>query len=83
MRYKYVLSNNHSDEVSLIGEYKREKVKSVTKNGIIIRLYKDGFINERVFCNLLGSKFKKFELLKLDRTFRKYLKSHRIPEIWK
>ena len=40
--------------------------------GIIIELYKDGFIDDRVLWNLLGARFKKSELDEIDKTFRKY-----------
>jgi len=50
----------------------RENILS--KKGIVIKLYKDGFIDERTFWNLLGAKFKKSELCELEETFRKYSK---------
>jgi len=52
----------------------RDKKKSLTKLQIIISLYKDGFIDDRVLWNLLGSKFKRHELELIDETFRKYFK---------
>jgi len=45
-----------------------------TKFQIITGLYKDGFINGRVWWNLLGSKFKKSEIEQINETFRKYFK---------
>ena len=52
----------------------RDKKKSLTKLQIIISLYKDGFIDDRVLWNLLGSKFKRHELELIDETFRNYRK---------
>lgn len=46
----------------------------MTKKQIIIRLYKDKFIDDRVLWNLLGSRFKKHELELIDETFRKHYK---------
>jgi len=51
---------------------KRIRKNNPSKKGIIIKLYKDGFIDERTFWNLLGTRFKKSELSELERTFRKY-----------
>ena len=48
--------------------------KHRTKFQIITELFKDGFINGRVYWNLLGSKFKKHEIEIIDRTARKYRK---------
>jgi len=47
------------------------KQKNKTKKQIIIKLYKDKFIDERVLWNLLGSKFKKHEVELMDRVFRR------------
>lgn len=44
----------------------------MTKKQIIIKLYKDKFIDDRVLWNLLGSRFKKSEIEQIDETFRKY-----------
>jgi|GEM_PF-2514812 len=52
----------------------KSRKKSLTKLQIIISLYKDGFIDDRVLWNLLSSKFKKHELELIDETFRKYFK---------
>ncbi len=51
---------------------KQDKSRKRTKLKIIIDLYRDGYIEPRVLWHLLGSKFKKAELLKIDETFRKY-----------
>lgn len=51
-------------------ESKKKKEKSSTQKGIILRLYKDNFIDERVLWNLLGSRFKKPEIEEIDKTFR-------------
>lgn len=50
------------------------KQKSLTKKQIIIKLYKDKFIDDRVCWNLLGSRFKKSEIKEIDKTFREYYK---------
>lgn len=57
-------------------ESKTRKKKSLTKFQIIVRLLKDGYLDARVFWNLLGSKnrFKKWEIEEIDKTFRKYYK---------
>lgn len=59
-----------------MAKIKNKKVnnKLVTKKQIIIKLYKDKFINEMVLWNLLGLKFKKSKLKEIDKTFRKYHK---------
>lgn len=44
----------------------------MTKKQIIIKLYKDKFIDERVLWNLLGSRFKKSEIEQIDKTFKKH-----------
>lgn len=46
----------------------------MTKKQIIVKLYKEKFIDGRVLWNLLGSRFKKSELIEIDKTFRKYFK---------
>ena len=51
-----------------------DKKKSLTKLQIIVKLYRDGFIDDWVLWNLLGSRFKKHELELIDETFRKYRK---------
>ncbi|MEW6558129.1 MAG: hypothetical protein AB1349_12400 [Elusimicrobiota bacterium] len=48
--------------------------KKLTKKRIIIKLLQDEYINERVWWNLMGSKFKKSEIEKIDKTFRKCYK---------
>jgi len=53
---------------------KRKRENIINKKGIIIKLYKDGFIDERVLSNLLGARFKKSELSELEKTFRKCFK---------
>lgn len=52
----------------------KRKKKRRTRLGIIVRLYKEGFLEDRVFWNLLGSKFKKAELLEMEKTFKMYYK---------
>ena len=46
----------------------------MTKKQIIIKLYKDRFIDDQVLWNLSGSGFKKYEIIEIDKTFRKYFK---------
>ncbi len=46
----------------------------MTKKQIIVKLYKEKFIDGRVLWNLLGSRFKKSEIERIDETFRKYFK---------
>jgi len=46
----------------------------VTKKQIIINLYKDKFIDERILLNLLNSKFGKSEIKQINKTFRRYFK---------
>lgn len=46
----------------------------MTKKQIIVKLYKEKFIDGRVLWNLLGSRFKKSEIEQIDETFRKYFK---------
>jgi len=53
---------------------KKIRKNNPSKKGIIIKLYKDGFIDERTFWNLLGARFKKSELSELEQTFRKYFR---------
>jgi hypothetical protein len=48
------------------------KQRGKTKFQIITGLYKDGFIDERVWWNLIGSKFKKSEIEQIDKTFKRY-----------
>ncbi|MFH1775012.1 MAG: hypothetical protein ABH874_08685 [Methanobacteriota archaeon] len=49
----------------------------MTKKQLIVKLYKEKFIDGRVLWNLLGSRFKKSEIEQIDETFRKYFKRTR------
>ncbi len=53
-------------------ESKKKRKKAPTKKRILIKLYKDNFIDDLVLWNLLGSRFKKHEIEEIDKTFRKY-----------
>jgi len=51
--------------------------KSMTKKQIIIKLYKDKFIDERVLWNLLGSRFKKSEIKLIKETILTRREKHK------
>ena len=46
------------------------KNKHTTKRQVIVELYKDKLINERVLWGLLGSRFKKAEIEQMDKLIR-------------
>lgn len=50
------------------------KKKPLTKKQIIVNLLREGFIDGRVWWNLMGSKFKKHEIEEIDKAVRKYSK---------
>jgi hypothetical protein len=43
---------------------------------MIVSLYKDKYIDDRVFWNLLGSGFRKRELEAINKTFRKHFQKN-------
>jgi len=49
---------------------KKVKGKPLTKLQIIVNLYKDKLINERVLWNLLGTRFRKYEIELIDEGLR-------------
>ncbi len=58
--------------------HKIKKKKSITKFGIITRLCKEGYINDWILWNLLNPKYKKSEIVEIDKAFRKYCKKDKV-----
>jgi len=57
--------------------------KPLTKLQIIVNLYKDKLISERVLWNLMGSRFRKHEIEIVDEGLRKKcedIRIHSAPE---